>query len=85
MANKLPVLTENVLRTRGMEVAKYTSDLRPGFEEMEIGHIFGFTNVKQSSLYSVKSSKERDSWGEKQWDVIGADEVKRIYFVKRLS
>lgn len=64
MANKLPVLTENVLRTRGMEVAKYTSDLRPGFEEMEIGQIFGFTNVKQSSLYSVKSSKERDSWGE---------------------
>ena len=42
MANKLPVLTENVLRTRGMEVAKYTSDLRPGFEEMEIGQIFGF-------------------------------------------
>lgn len=85
MANKLPVITENVLRTRGMEVTKYTSELRPGFDEMEVGQIFGFTNRLQSSLYSVKSSKERDSWGEKKWDVIGVDEVNRIHFVKRTS
>lgn len=85
MANKLPVITENVLRTKGIEVTKYTPDLRGGFEEMKIGQTFGFTGVKKSSLYSVKSTKQGDSYDEKEWKVIGVDKVNRIYFVKRIS
>lgn len=84
MANKLPIVTENVLRTKGIEVHKYTSDLGGGFEEMGVGQIFGF-KVKPSSLYAVKSSKQRDSYGEKAWEVIGVDKVDRVYFVKRIS
>lgn len=85
MANELPIVTENVLRTRGVEVHKYTSDLRGGFEEMGVGQIFGFKDVKRSSLYAVKSSKQCDSYGEKEWKVIGVDKIDRVYFVKRIS
>lgn len=85
MANRLPIVTENVLRTKGIEVHKYTSDLGGGFEEMGVGQIFGFKEVKPSSLYAVKSSKQRDSYGEKEWNIIGVDIVNRVYYVKRIS
>lgn len=85
MANKLPIITESVLYTKGIEVHKYTSDLRGGFEEMSIGQVFGFKDVKKSSLYAVKSSKQCDSYGEKEWKVIGVDRVDKVYFVKRIS
>lgn len=85
MANELPIVTGNVLRTRGIEVHKYTSDLRGGFEEMGVGQVFGFKDVKRSSLYAVKSSKQCDSYGEKEWKVIGVDKIDRVYFVKRIS
>lgn len=38
MANKrLEVITENVLRTRGIKVSKYPESVSNGLDEMEIG------------------------------------------------
>jgi hypothetical protein len=85
MANKLPVVTAESLATKGLQVEKYTSDLRGSFEEMEKGQIFGFKDVQRTSLYAVKSAKQNDSFGEKTWEVLGVDKAKRTYFVKRIS
>lgn len=85
MPSKLPNIKEEDLTAQGLKVVKYVSYLRPGFDEMKVGDIFGFQNVTQSSLYATKSSKQIDSFGEKNWKVLGLDLAKRVFFVKRIS
>lgn len=54
MANKrTSVITENVLRTRGIEVTEYTEEVSIGLEKMEIDQVFGFKK-KSSTLTAAK-------------------------------
>ena len=83
MANKrTSVITENVLRTRGIEVTEYTEEVSIGVEKMEIDQVFGFKK-KSSNLYSTISRKRRDSYFKKDWEMLGIDPLKEICFVKR--
>lgn len=84
MRNNLPILSKSILMTKGIEVAEYTTELRPAFNRMKVGQVFGF-NVQRSSLYVVKSSIEIDSFRESKWEVIGVDPVEKVYYVKRVS
>lgn len=84
MANQLPILTKTILAAKGIDVSEYTSELRPAFNRMKVGQVFGF-NVQRSSLYAVKSSIEIDSFRESKWKIIGVDPVEKVYYVKRVS
>ena len=84
MANKrLEVITENVLRTRGIKVSKYPESVSNGLDEMEIGQVFGFLPKNPNVLNSTISRKRRSSWNCKEWDVLGIDPLNKICFVKR--
>lgn len=85
MANNLPILTRTALKTKGIDVHRYTSELGPAFDSMEVGMVYGFKGVKRSSLYAVKSAKELDSFREKKWSVIGVDPIELVFYVKRVS
>ncbi len=84
MANNLPVMTRKSLDDNGIKVTEYTSELRPAFNRMKVGQVFGFI-VQRSSLYAVKSSIELDSFKESKWDIIGVDPIEKVYYVKRVS
>ena len=85
MANQLPILTRNVLATKGIEVAEYTDEIRPAVNRMDVGQVYGFKHVKDSSLRAVKSMFEKDSFYEKKWSVIGMDPIEKVIYVKRVS
>ena len=85
MANNLPVLTRTALATKGIEVAEYTDELRPAFNRMSVGDVYGFKGVRDSSLRAVKSMFEKDSFYEKKWTVIGIDPTEKVIYVKRVS
>lgn len=85
MANQLPILSKTILATKGIEVAEYTDELRPAFNRMDVGQVYGFKNVRDSSLRAVKSMFEKDSFYEKKWSVIGMDPIEKVIYVQRVS
>ena len=85
MANKRSILSKTILATEGIEVAEYTDELRPAFNRMDVGQVYGFKNVRNSSLRAVKSICEKDSFYEKKWSVIGMDPVEKVIYVQRVS
>ena len=76
--------SHNPFYDNGIKVTEYTSELRPAFNRMKVGQVFGFI-VQRSSLYAVKSSIELDSFKESKWDIIGVDPIEKVYYVKRVS
>lgn len=84
MANKLPILSKDVLATKGIEVAEYTDELRPALRRMKVGQIFGFI-AKRSSLLTVKASTEADSFWENKWNLVGFDPIEKVFYVQRVS
>lgn len=84
MANKrLEVITENVLRTRGIKVAEYPEEVSDGLDKMEIGQVFGLSPKNPNTLHSTISRKRRESWNSKEWKILGIDPLNKICFVKR--
>lgn len=84
MANKrLPVITENVLHTRGIKVAEYPEGVSDGLDKMEIGQVFGLSPKNPNTLNSTISRKRRASWNSKEWEILGIDPLNKICFVKR--
>ena len=84
MANQLPILTKTILATKGIDVAEYTSELRPALRRMKVGQIFGFM-AKRSSLFTVKAAVEADSFWENKWNIVGFDPIEKVFYVKRVS